>query len=208
MNIAYIRKTDKSVKEVAERLKEAFMKEKIEVVAERELSGQKGVLLYFLKPEWFEAIAEGDQNLLGLVPSVALIRSKEDKTVIGIGNPQILAGGPNVDEIALTVEAMDRALREAVQFASGAPEPKVEKVTLYSTKTCPYCRMEKDYLEKHKVAFDLVMVDEDRAAAEAMIRKSGQTGVPQTEVRFDDGESEIIMGFDRDRLNELLAIAA
>lgn len=208
MNIAYIRKSDRPVKEVAERFREALAKEKIDLVGEREIFKKKGIVFYFLKPEWFEAVVDGDQNLIGLVPGTALIREKDGKTVIGISNPQLLAGGPHADDMEAVVEAMDRALRGAIQSASGAPEPKVEKITLYSTNTCPYCKMEKDYLEKNKVAFDLVMVDEDRAAAEAMIRKSGQTGVPQTEVLFNDGESEIIMGFDRNRINELLKIGA
>ena len=66
--------------------------------------------------------------------------------------------------------------------------------------------MEKDYLEKNNISFNLIMVDKDQKAAEEMVRKTGQTGVPMTEIAFDDGDSEIIMGFDKGRLKELLNI--
>ncbi len=206
MNIAYVRKTEKPVAEVAERFAAGLKKEGIEVVARKDVS--KGTIIYFFKQSWTEAITAADHMLAGLMPDSALIQEKEGKTMIAISNPQILAGGAHLDELAPTIEEMDRVLRTLVNEAAGVGDPKLEKITLYSTATCPYCRMEKDYLEKHKIAFDLVMVDEDRKAAEAMVRKSGQTGVPQTEVLFDDGDTEIIMGFDRDRLNELLKIGA
>ncbi len=208
MNISYIRKTDKTVAEVAERFKEGITAEGITVVGEKEMAGQKGVLIYFLKPSWIEKVAAADPTLVGLVPSVALVQKSEGKTMIGISNPRIIGGGAHFEEIETVVEEMDRVLRKLVNGSAGVGDPKLEKITLYSTATCPYCRMEKDYLEKHKIAFDLVMVDEDRKAAQEMVRKSGQTGVPQTEVLFDDGDTEIIMGFDKGRLNELLKIAA
>lgn len=206
MNIAYIRKTEKTVAEVAEQFQAGLKAEGITIIGEKDMSGNSGVLIYFMKPSWTEKIIETDPLLAGLVPSVAFIRKQEEKTMIGVSNPQILAGGAHIDQLAPIIEEMDRVLRKLVNEAAGVGDPKLEKITLYSTATCPYCRMEKDYLEKHNVAFELVMVDKDRKAAEEMVRKSGQTGVPQTEVLFDDGDTETIMGFDRDRLNELLKI--
>jgi len=44
-------------------------------------------------------------------------------------------------------------------------------------------------------------VSKDQKAAEAMVRKSGQLGVPQTEIN-----GQMIVGFDRDRINRLLEI--
>jgi glutaredoxin/uncharacterized protein (DUF302 family) len=208
MNIAYVRKTDKSAAEVAEKFKEGIKAQGITLIGEKEISNKKSVLLYFSKPSWIEKIVAEDHTLIGLVPSIALIQEKDGKTMISIGNPQLLMGGPHLDTTESAVEEMDAVLRKIVNEAAGARDPKVEAVKMYSTTTCAYCRMEKEYLEKNKISFDLVMVDADRKAGEEMVRKTGQMGVPVTEVTFDDGESEIIVGFDKSRLNELLKIAA
>ncbi len=71
-------------------------------------------------------------------------------------------------------------------------------VTVYSTKTCQYCRLAKAFLEKLGVAYTSVDVGEDTAAAKKMIALSGQRGVPV--ITVDD---EVIVGFDARRLNEL-----
>ncbi|PIT85504.1 NrdH-redoxin [Candidatus Micrarchaeota archaeon CG10_big_fil_rev_8_21_14_0_10_59_7] len=64
-------------------------------------------------------------------------------------------------------------------------------VKVYSTPTCPYCVMAKDYLKKNGVEFEDIDVSQDAAAAEQMIRKSGQTGVPVVEI-----DGEMIVGFN------------
>ncbi|HUT38039.1 MAG TPA: FAD-dependent oxidoreductase [Methanoregula sp.] len=74
----------------------------------------------------------------------------------------------------------------------------MRKVTVYSTKNCPYCRMVKAFLDKHGVPYDNIDVGEDINAAEKMIERSGQRGVPV--IIVDD---EVIVGFDSPRLNEL-----
>lgn len=55
-------------------------------------------------------------------------------------------------------------------------------VTVYSTPSCPYCVMVKDFLKKKQVAFTDYDVSRDRAKAEEMVRKSGQMGVPVIDV--------------------------
>ncbi len=72
------------------------------------------------------------------------------------------------------------------------------EVSVYSTKSCPYCRMVKAFLEKHGVAYTSIDVGEDREAAKRMIEISGQYGVPVTTVG-----DEVIVGFDPARFNEL-----
>jgi NADH-dependent peroxiredoxin subunit F len=74
----------------------------------------------------------------------------------------------------------------------------MRKVTVYSTKNCPYCRMVKAFLDKHGVPYDNIDVGEDSNAAKKMIELSGQRGVPV--IIVDD---EVIVGFDSQRLNEL-----
>lgn len=76
------------------------------------------------------------------------------------------------------------------------------EVRLYSTPTCPYCRMAKDFLEKEGVAFTVVDVSEDEEAAREMVEKSGQMGVPVMEVG-----GTVIVGFDRGAYRKALTEA-
>ncbi|OGD92310.1 hypothetical protein A3E14_02250, partial [Candidatus Curtissbacteria bacterium RIFCSPHIGHO2_12_FULL_41_13] len=60
------------------------------------------------------------------------------------------------------------------------------KVTLYTTKTCPFCKMEKDYLNSQNIAYEEVFVDENPQRADEMIAISGQMGVPFTVIEKND----------------------
>jgi glutaredoxin 3 len=75
------------------------------------------------------------------------------------------------------------------------------QVTVYSTPTCPYCKHVKSFLEDHKVAFDDIDVSADKDKAEEMIQKSGQMGVPVTDI-----DGELIIGFDKKALKKALGI--
>ncbi len=63
--------------------------------------------------------------------------------------------------------------------------------------------MTKDYLTEHNIAFTDVDVAADAGKRQEMIEKSGQMGVPVILI----GE-ELIVGFDKRRIDELLGIAA
>ena len=56
------------------------------------------------------------------------------------------------------------------------------KVKVYSTKTCPWCHKVKEFLEEKKVKFEDIDVGADHKAAEEMVEKSGQMGVPVTDI--------------------------
>lgn len=79
------------------------------------------------------------------------------------------------------------------------------EVTIYSTKTCPYCKFEKDYLTAKGIKFVDFFADEDESKAEEMIAKTGQMGVPVTVIK-KDGKEEVVVGFDRERLNKILGL--
>lgn len=74
----------------------------------------------------------------------------------------------------------------------------MRKVVVYSTQNCPYCRMAKAFLEKHGVTYESVDVGNDAVQAQKMIELSGQRGVPVIGI-----DSEVIVGFDAQRLNDL-----
>jgi len=65
-------------------------------------------------------------------------------------------------------------------------------VKVFSTTNCHFCHMEKDYLKAHNIKFQDIDVGKDRKAAKEMIEKSGQMGVPVTEIN-----GKIIIGFDQ-----------
>ena len=78
------------------------------------------------------------------------------------------------------------------------------KVTIYSTATCPYCKMEKEYLDSKGIKYENIFVDQDPKAAEDMIKISGQMGVPFTVITKDDGTRETILGFERAKIDAAL----
>jgi glutaredoxin-like YruB-family protein len=82
------------------------------------------------------------------------------------------------------------------------------KVTIYSTPTCPYCKMAKEFLDGKNIAYDDVDVAADTARAEEMVEKSGQMGVPVIVVAKDDGKEEVMIGFDKEKLAAAVGAAA
>ena len=75
----------------------------------------------------------------------------------------------------------------------------MSKVKVYSTPTCPYCHLLKEFLNQKKVEFDDIDVAADQEAAKAMVGKSGQMGVPQIEIN-----GKIIVRFDKPAIEKEL----
>jgi len=73
------------------------------------------------------------------------------------------------------------------------------EIMIYTTPTCPYCRMAKEYLDKKGVKYTNMDVAGSREKAQEMIKKSGQMGVPVIEV-----DGNIIIGFDQEALDKAL----
>jgi len=72
-------------------------------------------------------------------------------------------------------------------------------IKVYSTPTCPWCMRTKEFLKKNHVPFEDIDVSRDVKAAQEMVKKSGQMGVPVI-----DANGEIIVGFDEHRLKEII----
>ena len=72
-------------------------------------------------------------------------------------------------------------------------------VKVYSTPTCPYCLRVKSYLQQKGVAFEHYDVSSDDEKLQEMVKVSGQMGVPVIVV-----DNQVIVGFDRERLEQLL----
>ncbi len=78
---------------------------------------------------------------------------------------------------------------------------KKPKVIVYSTPTCPYCHAAKEFLKENKIEFKDVDVSKDQAAAQEMIEKSGQMGVPVLDIN-----GTIIVGYDKDAIKKALKL--
>ncbi|HHV95893.1 MAG TPA: NrdH-redoxin [Clostridiaceae bacterium] len=72
-------------------------------------------------------------------------------------------------------------------------------VTVYTTPTCPWCKVAKDYLNYKEVRFREINVAEDYEGAMEMIKKSGQRGVPVIDI-----DGNIIVGFNQEEIDRLL----
>ena len=77
----------------------------------------------------------------------------------------------------------------------------MENVIVYSTPSCPYCRMAKQYLGEQHIPYEDIDVASSQKAAQEMVSKSGQMGVPVIDIG-----GKIIIGFDRPKINEALGI--
>lgn len=78
----------------------------------------------------------------------------------------------------------------------------MSKVTIYSTPTCHYCEMAKDFFNANDVKYESFDVASDMEKRKEMMEKSGQLGVPV--ILVDD---EVVVGFNKSRLIELLKLA-
>jgi len=76
-----------------------------------------------------------------------------------------------------------------------------KNVKIYSTPTCPWCIRTKQFLKENNIPFEDFDVSTNEEAAQEMIEKSGQMGVPVLDI-----EGEIIVGFDKERIKQALGI--
>jgi glutaredoxin 3 len=76
-----------------------------------------------------------------------------------------------------------------------------KKVMVYSTPTCPWCIRTKQFLKDSNVVFEDTDVASNHQAAQEMIQKSGQMGVPVLDI-----EGEIIVGFDKEKIKQVLGL--
>ena len=73
------------------------------------------------------------------------------------------------------------------------------KVKVYSTQSCPYCKMAKEWLKEKNIKFEEVDVTSDQEAQKEMVDKSGQMGVPVIDI-----DGKILVGFNPKKIEEAL----
>ncbi|MDZ7838392.1 MAG: Uxx-star family glutaredoxin-like (seleno)protein [Actinomycetota bacterium] len=75
----------------------------------------------------------------------------------------------------------------------------MNKILIYSTNTCPYCKQAKDYIKSKGVDYQEIDVSSSRKKLEEMIEKSGQMGVPVIDIG-----GKVVVGFDKKKIDRLL----
>lgn len=81
-----------------------------------------------------------------------------------------------------------------------SPTAATKAITVYGAEWCAFCHMVKRYLDDKGIKYEYIDVDHDRAAAKHIVEKTGQAGIPVTEI----GE-QVIIGFDRPKIDEALS---
>jgi glutaredoxin 3 len=82
----------------------------------------------------------------------------------------------------------------------------MSKVTIYSTPTCHFCNLAKDFFKANDVDYTEFNVAEDVAKRDEMMEKTGQMGVPVIAVENDGGEEQVVVGFEEGKIKELLGM--
>ena len=72
-------------------------------------------------------------------------------------------------------------------------------VVIYTTPSCSYCRLAKDYFRQNGITFTEYNVAADMRKADEMVRKSGQMGVPVIDIN-----GRIIIGFNKPEIERAL----
>ena len=82
-----------------------------------------------------------------------------------------------------------------------AKKNAAKKVKIYTTSTCPWCVKTKEFLKANNIFYEEINISLDEKARNEMFEKSGQLGVPVTDV-----EGTIIVGFDKEGLKKALKL--
>ncbi|MDD3693900.1 MAG: glutaredoxin family protein [Candidatus Pacebacteria bacterium] len=77
----------------------------------------------------------------------------------------------------------------------------MKDVTIYSTPTCHFCHMAKDFFQENNITYTDYNVAEDADKRAEMVEKTGQMGVPVIEINGD-----LVVGFNEGKLRDLLEL--
>lgn len=78
----------------------------------------------------------------------------------------------------------------------------MSKILVYTAPGCPYCNQLKEFLKERKIGFEEINLGQKPDQAQALVKKTGQMGVPVTIIEAEGGEEKIIVGFDQVELSK------
>lgn len=76
-----------------------------------------------------------------------------------------------------------------------------KKAVIYTTPSCPYCNMTKEFFKQNKVEYTEIDVTKDPKLVDELVNKSGQMGVPVIDV-----DGTIIIGYNKEKLKKALGL--
>lgn len=202
MNFSYFRKSKYSIEETIENAIKETEKAGFKVLNQVEISN--GKMLLICKKEWAEMILENDYNLIAFLPCSITVFKKDKNVMIGTGTASVIKALAKTKTNFELAQNAEEEIKKIIETSAGTGPLKPTKIKLYSTTTCPYCKMEKQWLEQNKIEHELVFVDLNPGEAQNMVEKTGQMGVPVTEIQYEDAEPEFIIGFDKDKLSHIV----
>jgi glutaredoxin/uncharacterized protein (DUF302 family) len=206
MNFAYFRSSNYSLEETVKRVSDNAAALKFKILGKVDLPNELGKMILVCKSDWLGKLLEEDKNLVGFLPCSITVMKKDNGVIVGTGQPAIIKALAQSEKVATLAIAAEQVIKGIIHEAAGVGELKPTAVKLYSTTTCPYCRLEAKWLEDKKVKFNEVHVDLDEKEADDMVKKTGQMGVPVTAIQYEGGEEEFIVGFDKGKLQTILGV--
>lgn len=206
MNLSYYRQSkfdyDKTVANISSQAKKLGLM----VHKPVDLPKGQGVIVQIVNPEWVNNVLRIDQNLLGFIPANIVVLKKGKDTEIGVASPNILSEVTRDPRLSALSKQISDTITTIIHASAGVEALKPQSVKLFSTESCPYCKMEAAWLDSQNVEYEMVMVDSDQKSAEEMVQKTGQMGVPVTIVDYGEGMEDVVVGFDRDKLTSILGV--
>lgn len=79
-------------------------------------------------------------------------------------------------------------------------------ITVYGTKTCAFCKTERQWLDSLNVKYEYIDIEEDNNAMQYLITSLGSSAVPVTKFSIQDEEDYIVKGFNRQALSERIKL--
>lgn len=204
MNLAYFRKSSFDFQKTLKNLEKEIEKNNLKILSKVNLNNDQGILLNICNQDWISNLVATEKNFIGIMPCSIVVVKKDHDVMVGVGNPNLIGKLTNNPALIELSQQAEKTLKKVVDEACGVGPLKVKNIKLYATMSCPYCKMEASWLDSKKIKYEHVYVDLNQQAGEEMVRKTGQMGVPVTEIVYDNGEEEYIIGFDKARLEEIL----
>ena len=75
------------------------------------------------------------------------------------------------------------------------------RIRIYFSPLCPFCRQAKQFFDQKGIKYETINVLKDQESTKALIALTGQTGVPVIDI-----DGTLIMGFDRNKIEEALGL--
>ena len=151
------------------------------------------------------ASAIKNENIIFLVTDVAVVRDihtqyeiKTAPILLSFKNSALVNSYKGCNDVSFYEKIFGNDYFEST---GNVETKKAKRVTVYSTPTCSWCTVLKKHLDQHGIKYKSIDISKDQKAAENMQKKSGKQGVPQTDIN-----GQMIVGFDKNKINSLLEI--